>query len=277
MAKNQLIETLQELTADKSGDSLFDTNVAVDSYKTGIAPLDYYLGYNVNVYGDDDEIVETYPSLGINGGCSVMVIGKSSTAKTSTILFMAGNIVRPFKNGTIIHYDLEQALNMTRAQAMLKFKMSEIRDGKYVLRQSDTSIDDIKESIIKLYLEKKAHPEIYKYKTGKKNEFGEDLEMYEPTVIIIDSNPSLSVKMNENDKKDVKKLEEITSQTDRMRLTGEIGRFYTDILPYLRSVNIILFSVNHIKVNPNMGIVKSPAELLYLKQDEALDKLGAVA
>ena len=62
-----------------------------------------------------------------------------------------------------------------------------------------------------------------------------------------------------------------------MRLTGEIGRFYTDILPYLRSVNIILFSVNHIKVNPNMGIVKSPAELLYLKQDEALDKLGAVA
>ena len=187
MAKNQLIETLQELTADKSGDSLFDTNVAVDSYKTGIAPLDYYLGYNVNVYGDDDEIVETYPSLGINGGCSVMVIGKSSTAKTSTILFMAGNIVRPFKNGTIIHYDLEQALNMTRAQAMLKFKMSEIRDGKYVLRQSDTSIDDIKESIIKLYLEKKAHPEIYKYKTGKKNEFGEDLEMYEPTVIIIDS------------------------------------------------------------------------------------------
>ena len=67
-----------------------------------------------------------------------------------------------------------------------------------------------------------------------------------------------------------KKIEEITSQTDRMRLTGEIGRFYTDLLPYIKSVNIIIFSINHIKVNPQMGIVKSPAELLYLKQDEAL-------
>ena len=60
-----------------------------------------------------------------------------------------------------------------------------------------------------------------------------------------------------------------------MRLTGEIGRFYTDLLPYLKEVNIIVMSINHIKVNPQMGIVKSPAELLYLKQDEALD-FGAV-
>ena len=100
--------------------------------------------------------------------------------------------------------------------------------------------------------------------------------MFQPTVIIIDSIPSLSTKLSETDKKDWAKLEEITSQTDRMRMTGEVGRFYTDILPYLRAANIIVMSINHIKVNPQMGIIKSAAELLYLKQDEALNTHDAV-
>jgi hypothetical protein len=108
------------------------------------------------------------------------------------------------------------------------------------------------------------------YDSGKKDEFGNPVVMYQPTVILIDSIPTLVTKLNEGNAKEWQKLEEVTSQTDRMRLTGEIGRFYTDVLPYLRAANIMIFSINHIKVNPQMGIVKSPAELLYLKQDEAL-------
>ena len=65
-------------------------------------------------------------------------------------------------------------------------------------------------------------------------------------------------------------MKEIGTQTDRMRLTGEIGRFFNEILTQLRTYNIILIAINQIKVNPNMGIVKSPAEILYLDQDEAL-------
>jgi hypothetical protein len=76
--------------------------------------------------------------------------------------------------------------------------------------------------------------------------------------------------LNENDKKDLAKLEEIGTQTDRMRLTGEIGRFFNEIMPYIRTANITLIAINQIKTNPNMGIVKSPSEILYLKQDEAL-------
>jgi hypothetical protein len=55
-----------------------------------------------------------------------------------------------------------------------------------------------------------------------------------------------------------------------MRLTGEIGRFFNEILPYLRTANITLIAINQIKTNPGMGIVKAPSEILYLKQDEAL-------
>lgn len=266
--KNLLIDELRS-EQDKKED-LFSINSAIDTYKTGIAPLDYALGYIVKVYNQDNTVEEEYNALGISGGCNIMWIGKSSTAKTSSALLIAANIVRPYQNGTIIHFDLEQAMNISRARTMTKFTAEEMKGGKYVLRQADTSVEKIKRTIIQLYKVKKDNPDKYMYHTGKKNEFGEEIVVYEPTVVLIDSIPSMSVELNENDKKDFKKIEEITSQTDRMRLTGEIGRFYTDLLPYIRSVNIIIISINHIKVNPQMGIVKSPAELLYLKQDEAL-------
>lgn len=273
--KNLLIEELRN-DEDKKED-LFSINAETDTYKTGIAPLDYALGYVVRVYNDDNTVNDEYKALGISGGCNVMTIGKSSTAKTSTMLYIAANIVRKYESGSVIHFDLEQAMNLSRARTMTKFSIDEIKGGKYILRQSDTSVEKIKRSIIKLYKKKKDNPETFKYNAGKKNELGEDIVVYEPTVVLIDSIPSMTVEMNENDKKDLKKIEEISSQTDRMRLTGEIGRFYTDLLQYIKSVNIMTMSINHIKVNPNMGIVKSPAELLYLKQDEALKSWGCPA
>lgn len=260
---------LNSLASDPTVGDLFKSNTVVDSYRTGIAPLDYYLGYMLNVYDEDNNIIDSYPSLGFNGGCNIMSIGKSSTAKTSIMLFIAAMIVRKFSNGLIIHYDLEQAMNITRAKIMTKFTIKELED-KYVLKQANSTIDDIKRMVMHIYKEKTSNPKEYMYESGKRDEFNRPIVMYQPTVILIDSIPSLTAKLSETDKKEWAKLEEITSQTDRMRLTGEIGRFYTDILPYLRAANIIVISINHIKVNPQMGIVKSPAELLYLKQDENL-------
>lgn len=260
---------LDALVANPSCGDLFKSNMMVDSYKTGVAPLDYYLGYRLNVYDDKNEVIDSYPALGFNGGCYIMDIGKSSTAKTSIMLHLAANIVRPFEDGIIIHYDLEQAMNPTRAKIMTKFTINEMKE-KYILKQANSTMEDIKSMIMNLYKEKTANPKKFMYDSGKKDEFNNPIVMYVPTVVIIDSIPSLTVKLSETDKKDWAKLEEITSQTERMRLTGEIGRFYTDLLPYLRAANIIVISINHIRVNPQMGIVKSPSELLYLKQDEAL-------
>jgi hypothetical protein len=262
------VSELKNALIANNGD-MFESNMMIDSYKTGVAPLDYYLGYRLNVYDDDDNVVDSYPCLGFNGGCNILTIGKSSTAKTSVDLFIAGMIVRRYDNGLIIHFDLEQAMNLTRAKAMTKFTVKEMKE-KYVLRQMNSTIEDIKKMIMEVYKAKTSDPKTYMYNSGKKDEFGNDIVMYQPTVILIDSIPSLTTKLSETDKKEWAKLEEVTSQTERMRLTGEVGRFYTDILPYLRAANIMVFSINHIKVNPQMGIVKSPAELLYLKQDEAL-------
>ena len=266
MAKNFLINALRE---NNPKSTMFNCDASVISYKTGFPILDYYLGYKVNVYDDNDQVVEQYPCIGISAGCFVTAIGKPSTGKTTMMVQIASNIVRDFDNGTVIHYDLEKALNYSRIQVLSRFKMKDMSE-KYILKQEKTSIQDIKSAIMQIYKEKTSHPEIYKYDTGKKNEFGENIWIYEPTCVIIDSIPMLSTHINENDKKEAAKLEEISSQTDRMRLTGEIGRFYSELQQYIREANIIVFSINQIKTNPNMGIVKSPSEILYLSQDEAL-------
>lgn len=267
MSKNYLIEALRDANPKSN---LFNGDASVVSYKSGFPILDYYLGYKVNVYDENDNMIEQYPNIGIAAGCYLCFIGKPSTGKTTMAVQIASNIVRPFENGTVIHYDLEKAVNYSRIQVLSKFTMKEMSEGKYVLKQEKTFIQDIKSSIMKIYKEKMDHPDLYKYNTGKKNEFGEEIWLYVPTVIIIDSIPLLSTYIGENGKKDIEKLEDISSQTDRMRLTGEIGRFYSELQQYIKEANIIVISINQIKTNPNMGIVKSPSEILYLSQDEAL-------
>lgn len=267
MGKNFLVEALR---AGGKNSSYFGCNASVISYKTGFPALDYYLGYKVNVFDENDNLIESYPSIGITAGSYVLFIGKPSTSKTTTAVQVASNIVRNFDNGIVIHFDLEQAMNYSRIQALSKFSMKDMSEGKYILRQEKTTLEDMKKTIMELYLEKTSNPDTYKYKTGKLNEFGEEIELYEPSVIILDSIATITMSLNENDKKELAKLEEIGTQTDRMRLTGEIGRFFNEILPYLRTANITLIAINQIKTNPGMGVVKSPSEILYLKQDETL-------
>lgn len=101
-----IVEALK--STDKKDEDYFDGNASVVTYKTGIPQLDYYLGYRVNVYDNDDQIIDSYPSIGITGGSMVTFIGKPSTAKTTTAAQVAANIVRPFKNGFIVHFDLNK-------------------------------------------------------------------------------------------------------------------------------------------------------------------------
>jgi hypothetical protein len=146
----------------------------------------------------------------------------------------------------------------------------EIYAGKYVLREEDNSIADIKKTIVEIYREKKSKPEVYNYDTGRKNEFGEPIIIPCPTVLLIDSIASLASDLNENEKKDREKQEEVGSQTDRMRTTGEISRLVTESLPLMAAANIIVLAVNHIKPKSQVGGMPQPADILYLKQDETM-------
>ena len=272
MGKNVLVEALRanDLNRGKKADGYFDCNASVISYSTGFPVLDYYLGYNVNVYNKDGEYVNTYPSLGITAGSYVLFVGKPSTSKTATAVKIAANIVRPFDNGTILHFDLEQAMNYSRIQALTKLPMNQMQDGKYILRQEKMSLEDMKSAIVRINNEKVQHQELYKYKTGKINEFGEEIELFEPTVVILDSIATITMALDDGTTKSLEKMEEVGTQTDRMRLTAEIGRFFNEILTILRESNIILIAINQIKTKPQLGFITQPADILGLKVDENL-------
>ena len=146
MGKNILVEALRASDAErgKKSDGYFDCNASVISYSTGFPVLDYYLGYKVNVCDEEGHFKESYPSLGITAGSYVLFIGKPSTSKTSTAVKIAGNIVRNFDNGMVIHFDMEQAMNYSRIQALTKLHMNDMMDGKYILRQEKVTLGDIK-------------------------------------------------------------------------------------------------------------------------------------
>lgn len=264
--KNLLVQALLE--DDPKG--LFVPDTKNYSYKTGIPILDYGLGYKVNVY-ENDTLVDSYNSLGVASGCQICMIGKPSTGKTTAAVQIAAAITRGLPNAFTIHFDLEQAQNYPRLKNITRFKISEMKDDeKYILKQGFYSIGDIKSAIMKTYKEKISDPKTYMYDTGKLDVFGKPIIIYAPTVVIIDSIPLLATDVNLNDKKDRARVEEVSSQTDRMRVTGEISRFYNEILPFQREANIILISINQIKSRSQIGIVPSPSEMLYLGQDEAL-------
>lgn len=269
---NALVNALRQndLAQGKKATHYFDDNASVISYSTGLPVLDYYLGYNVNIFDKEGNYVTSYPNLGITAGSYVLFIGKPGTTKTTTAIKVAANIVRPFENGFVMHFDLEQALNYSRIQALTKLSMPEMEGGKYILRQEQTTLEDMKSTIMKIYKEKISNPNTYKYNTGKKNEFGEEIVLFEPTVIVIDSIATITASIDDGTTKSLEELEKIATQTDRMRLTGEIGRFFNEILPYLRTANIILIAINQIKDNPQTSFIKKPGIILGLSPDEAL-------
>ena len=264
-AKNPLIQALRA----GDGGHLFESNASIISYKTGFPVLDYYLGYRVNVFDEHDKIASSYPMIGIPAGSYILFAGKPSSTKTTTATQIAANIVRPFKTGTVIHLDVEQAMNYSRIQVLTKFPMSEL-ETKYILRQENITIDDVYELIMKIYFEKTKNPERYLYNTGKLNEFGREIQLPEPTVVILDSIASLSMYYDENNKDDMKKLSELEGNTYSNRLARDISQMFTKVLPRLRSANIILIAINQIKDKIDVGITKTPPAFMYMNQNETL-------
>lgn len=263
--ENPLLEALRlnDAAKGKKAKGYYENDINIISYKTGFPPLDYRLGHRVFVMDKDKET--SYLNLGITSGSYVCLVGKPGGAKTSMGIQIAGNIVRPFEAGTVIHIDCEGATDYTRVQSLTKYPLDILRD-KYILRQTKITLNDLKAQIVDVFKEKTTNKDKYLYNTGKKNVFGEDIIMLQPTVFLLDSWATLSSGIED---KTIEEASEVMSQTEKMRLTGEIGRLLNELLPILKEANIILIAVNQIKTNPGMGAIKAPGMVLGLRPDEA--------
>lgn len=259
MSKNTLLSRLRD--KDKKG--LFKSSQSSIAYRTGFLPFDYRNGYEIEVRDLDNKKVKSYPSIGIVGGSFVTVIGKSGVAKTTWCTQVAYNIVKDFDdNAFVLHYDLEQALSYTRIRNVTHGDQESLAN-KYILRQEKNYLEDIFDSIISIANEKESDRDSYIYDTGCVDEFNIPIKAFVPTVVIIDSLPTLASRdMDE---------EEMKGQTDAMRMAQKVKQFYKKLIPIIKTYNITVFAINHINAKVEVSaFAKTQAQLMYLKMDESL-------
>lgn len=255
---DRLIDRLRK--NDKKG--LFLPAQTSVSYSTGFLPFDYRNGYKVQVMDSNECLIKTYASVGLMGGTFVTIIGKNGVAKTTWCAQVAYNMVKNLENAFVMHYDLEQATNYTRIKNITGASQQELSD-KYIIRQEKNYLEDIFDSIIAIANEKEADKKSFMYDTGLVDEFNNPITTYVPTVILIDSIPSLASKdMDE---------EEMKGQTDAMRMAQKVKQFYKKLLPIIKTYNITVFTINHINQKVEMNaFVKTQAQNMYMKMDESV-------
>jgi RecA/RadA recombinase len=254
---NRMLDRLR--SKDKKG--LFEKTQTAVTYNTGFAPFDYRNGYMVEVRDIEDQLVKEYASTGLVGGSFTTIVGKSGTAKTTFAVQAAAAIVRPYASSFVQHYDLEQALTYTRIRNITGFKQHELQD-KYVLKQERSAIEDIFDSIMAVAQEKLENRKEYSYDTGLLNEFNQPIISLEPTVMILDSIPTISSKDASN---------EMEGGTYANRVAKAIAQFYKRLTPVIKEANIMVIAINHInqkiEINPMM---KTQPQLIYMKMDESM-------
>ena len=236
---NPLLQLLQK--NDKKG--LFKGTFSSVSYPTEFATLDYRNGYVVQVTDANDNVIEVYPSIGIGGGTITTLVGESQTGKSTLAIQMAYNIVKHFPAGFIQHYDLERSFDYARIKSLTGLKNHEFGD-KYILQQHGT-MEEILEAVNDIADTKQANREIFEYNVGRKDIFGKDIVLLQPTIVLLDSLPMLETKDFKTDS--------IDSITAGGRKAIIIDQFYRKLTAICKPANILVIIINHLKDKPQLS------------------------
>lgn len=236
---NPLLEMLRK--KDKKG--LFRSTDSAVSYPTQFATLDYRNGSIVQVKDENENIIDTYPSIGLGAGTITTLVGESQTGKSTLAIQMAHNIVKPFPAGFVQHYDLERSFDYPRIKGLTGLP-NHLFGDKYVLLQ-EGHMEDILEAINEIYNTKIENRESFEYNTGRKDIFGKDIVILQPTVVILDSLPMLETKAFKTD--------EIDSITAGGRKAIIIDQFYRKLTAICKPANILVIVINHLKDKPQLS------------------------
>ena len=253
--------------------NLFTSNTVSYFHKTGYPLFDFYFGSVVNIHNELGEIIAQEPRIGQAAGTFNMVVGKSGTGKTTLVVQLSANIIRQYPNATIHHYDCEQRFGISRGENIARLPISDFdENGRYILQQGTVTLEDMQEAIIKLYAAKIRDYDALKVPTGQVNEFGKEIMILPPSIIIMDSIANIiSDTFSVDNAKELADAEKLRGNSEGMRDAKTIRGFLKDIAPLLKKANIIIYAVNHINANVSMSAFTPPTkQMAFLKQDESI-------
>ena len=188
---------------------------------------------------------------------------------------IAGNIIRQFKYSMCIHFDCEQRFDVSRAETITKLPASffdSVNGERYMIKTGSVGLDTIQEMIVKLYVQKMKLKDQLTVPSGFKDEFGRDVMMLEPTIVLIDSITTvLSETFNPDSAKEAADAEGLRANTEGARDAKTLKGFFKDIIPLLNEANIIVYGINHINSNMSMNaFIPVAKQQNFLKQDESI-------
>lgn len=189
---------------------------------------------------------------------------------------IAANIIRQFPFSNVIHYDCENRFDVSRCETITQLPASffDSSNGpeRYMIKTGLVGLDIIQEMIVKTYVSKMKLKNEMIVPSGFKNEFGKDVMIFQPTVIIIDSITSvINETFNPESSKDASDAEKMRGNTEGARDAKTMKGFFKDILPLCKEANIIVFGINHINSNMSMNsFIPVAKQQNYLKQDESI-------
>lgn len=269
---NPLLNALRE--NDKK--NLFSTNVTTAFLKTGFHLFDYYFGSVINIHNEIGEIVKQEPRVGQAAGTFNLIVGNSGSGKTTLAVQLGANIIRQYKYSTMIQYDCEQRFDISRGETISRLPSYYFEDkghgARYVIKSGAVGLDTMQEAIVKLYVNKMKMKNELLVPTGFKDEFGKEVMILTPTVIIIDSITSvLSETFSPDNTKEASDAEKMRGNTEGARDAKTLKGFFKDILPLCKEGNIIIYAINHLNANMSMNsFVPVTKQQNFLKQDESI-------
>jgi RecA/RadA recombinase len=247
---------LAELESENKKTGLFSGADVTISYMLGFPILDQQLG-GIYKFTLPDGTTMEQTQLGVQAGTFTMVTGPSSSGKTTATMQMVWNIVEPFgEDAIVLHFDGEHSTKDFRVRSVLGID-NYTYTSRYKLISDNNTWEDILAHLVDVGKKKESNKARYKYKTGKLDSNGNEIEYYIPTCVIIDSLMKITSKNEE--------LDTISGAMSGGREAVARGKFYRNALDLLAKYNINVFVINHFADEmPAIGGQQKAKELTFI-------------
>lgn len=229
-------------------------------YSSGFLAIDYLNGTVVHVESKERNF--TYNSVGIVDGSTNTVIGRSGSGKSTLLTQICGNIIRQFDNACLYYDDIEGSLPQVRKEFLLGLTQEEL-ERKVFFRNTGITTENVFENIKNIHDIKCQNRKDFEYDTGLFDTYGNRIFKLVPTVYMLDSLPMLMPE-------ELADKDELGGSMTASSIAKTNTALFKKISQLCKEANIILFTINHILDEIQMGFIPKAAQISGLKQGERL-------